>query len=334
MDQRHRLLSILLLLAVTWLAAPGSASAQPWVKEMFPENSHDFGTVPRGAKAEYRFKFTNRYEENVHVASVRSSCGCTIPRIESSDLITYQEGGIICEFNTRSFIGAKSAVVTVVFDRPFYGEMQLMVKGNIRSDIVTEPGEIQFGEVDRGAGKSTAVNITYAGTNRWEITDVRSANQNLSVKLEGPTRDSSGRVGYQMQVRLKESAPAGEFNDQIVIVTNDKNYNLVTVPVRGRIVPPLVMPASVELGTIQPGSSKTNRIIVRGKEPFEIKKVECPDSRFVFVTPTGSKKFHTIPFRFQSESEDAGAFKEKVTVTTSLASDGIASTTISGNVAE
>lgn len=307
--------------------------AQDWIKEMFTENSHDFGTVPRGAKTEFRFKITNKYEENVHIAHVRSSCGCTIPRIEKSDLKTYEEGAIACEFNTRSFIGAKAAVVTVVFDKPFYGEMQLMVKGNIRSDIVTEPGEIQFGEIQRGTEKLTSVQITYAGKNRWEITDVRSANQNLGVKLE-PITSSSGRVEYSMQVRLKDTAPAGDFSDQIVLVTNDENYNLVTVPVRGNIVTPLVMPVSIELGTVQLGSSVQQRMIIKSNSPFEVTKVECIDKRFSFETPEGKKTAHIIPIRFNSEGDVSGAFKETVQVYTSLPEDGIATTMISGNVVQ
>lgn len=334
MEFRTKLLSTLLLSTSALMLLAESSQAQPWVREMFVDKDYDFGTVPRGTKAEYRFKLTNKYEEKVHIASVRSSCGCTIPRIEKSDLLTYEEGAIICEFNTRSFIGPKSAVVTVVFDRPYYGEMQLTVKGNIRSDIVTKPGEIQFGDVERGAEKSTSVKITYAGTNRWEINDVRSANQNLAVRLEGPSRNGSGQLEYLMHVRLKESAPAGSFSDQIVIVTNDRNFNLVTVPVRGNIVPPLVMPVSVELGTIKPGESQTSRIIIRGKEAFEIKKIVCVDKRFTFQQPKGSKPFHSIPFEFQSDGETVGAFKEQVTVYTNLAADGQASTMISGNVAE
>lgn len=332
MDLRPGILRTLVTTMLSLLLLQGGATGQDWVKSMFEQNSHDFGTVPRGAKTEFRFKLTNKYEENVHIASVRSSCGCTIPRIEKSDLTTYEAGAIVCEFNTRSFIGAKSAVVTVVFDRPYYGEMQLMVKGNIRSDIVTEPGEIQFSDVKRGTEKATSVKITYAGNSRWKITDVRSANQNLSVKLER-VDNGTGRVEYRMRVRLLESAPAGSFSDQIVLVTNDQRYNLVTIPVRGTVTPPLVMPVSIELGTIRPGASVQKRMIIKGSEPFEITKIECSDERFTFKAPAGKKTAHIIPVDFQS-SDTTGAFKEAVYVHTSLAEDGTASTTISGNVSD
>lgn len=321
-------LPCVLLIALAY--PPNLVFGQEWVKTMFETTDHDFGTVPRGAKAEYEFKLTNKFQEDVHIASVRSSCGCTIPRIAKADLKTYQEGAIICEFNTRSFIGPRSAVVTVVFTQPYYGEMQLMVKGNIRSDIVTEPGEIQFGELDHGTEKATSVKVTYAGTNNWEITDVRSANRHLGVLLDRIETGSS-RVEYEMRVRLKDTAPIGDFSDQIVLVTNDQNYNLVTVPVRGSVLPPLVMPVSVELGTVRAGEPLQNRMIIRSKQDFEITMVECDDERFSFApTPGKSSKVHIIPFQFNSQ--ETGAFRKKVTVHTNLPEQNVASTMVSGNV--
>lgn len=325
----------LVLVWVVGVYCTRTASAQDWVRDMFEKNSHNFGNVPRGAETEYRFKLTNRYEEDVHIASVRSSCGCTIPRVEKADLKTYEEGDIICEFNTRSFIGPKSAVVTVVFDRPYYGEMQLMVEGNIRSDIVTEPGQIQFGDVDRGTEKFALLSVSYAGKNHWEITDVRSTNQYLAVSNLDRVSNGIGKVEYQMRVRLKDTAPAGDFNDQVVIVTNDLDYNLVTIPVRGKVNPPLRITATVALGTIPRGKKVDEQILVVGKRPFEITKVECSDKRFSFMQPPGMNSIHRILMTFEPSGEAAGgAFKEKILVHTSLAEDGIAVTEVIGNVTE
>lgn len=312
---------------IAFLSTP--VGAQQWVKEMFTETSHDFGTVPRGAKTEFEFKLQNKYEETVHIASVRSSCGCTSPRIKTADLKTYEEGAIICEFNTQAFIGQKSAVVTVVFTRPFYGEMQLNVRGNIRSDIVTEPGLIEFGEVDGGEEKMTQVSVYYTGQKPWEIVDVRSANKSLAVRLDPASQ--SGRKGYVMTVKLKDNAPAGDFVDQIVLVTNDPEYNLVTIPVSGTIMLPLRMPVSVELGSVKVGTKVTSRMVVRGKEEFEINEVECEDKRFTFTIPNGKKKVHVIPVEFDCGKEE-GAFRQKVTVSTTLAEGGTADTVIGGNV--
>ena len=46
--------------------------------------------------------------------------------------------------------------MTVYFDKPTYAEVQLQVAGFIRSDVVLQPGEIDFGNVDLGTIGRTA----------------------------------------------------------------------------------------------------------------------------------------------------------------------------------
>lgn len=305
--------------------------AQKWARDMFEVTQHDFEVVPRGAKTEYEFKFTNKYKENVHVASVRTSCKCTIPRIEKNELKTYEEGAVIAEFKTSDFVGARSAVITVVFDRPFYAELQLIVKGNIRSDISPEPGEIQFGEVALGAEKVTDVKISYIGTAKWQIEDVLSKNEHLAVKLS-QAKTISNKIEYTMNVRLKDSAPAGEFADEIVVVTNEAQSNRVTLPVRANVVPPLYV-EGVQLGSLRVGESKVERLLVKSKTPFKIEKIECADDRFVFKPSDEEKLVHLITFEFKA-NEKVGAFREKVIVHTNLKDSALAEASITGNVTQ
>src|SRR5664280_2188989 len=117
---------------------------------MFKITEHDFGPVARGAKAEYRFVFENLYLEDVHIAGVRTSCGCTTPSIENALLKTYDKGAILAHFNTDTFLGQRGATLTVTIDKPFYAEMQVHVRGYIRGDVVVEPGSVQVGSIDQG----------------------------------------------------------------------------------------------------------------------------------------------------------------------------------------
>jgi hypothetical protein len=246
-------------------------------------------------------------------------------------LKTYEEGSIIAEFKTSDFVGARSAVITVVFDRPFYAELQLIVKGNIRSDISPEPGEIQFGEVALGSEKVTDVKISYMGTAKWEIKDVLSKNEHLAVKLSQP-KSISNRIEYTMNVRLKDSAPAGEFSDEIVLVTNETQSNRVTLPVRANVVPPLSV-EGVQLGTLRVGESKSERLLVKSKTPFKIEKIECADVRFAFSPSDDEKLVHLITFEFKADDK-VGSFREKVIVHTNLKESATAEAAITGNVAQ
>lgn len=321
-----------LTVAFTLLTAVQPACAQQWARDMFEETSHDFGVVPRGAKTEFEFKLTNKYKEVVHVASVRTSCRCTIPRIGKNDLKTYEKGSIIAEFKTSDFVGARSAVITVVFDRPYYAELQLLVKGNIRSDILPEPGEIQFGDVDLGTEKLTDVKISYLGTAKWEIQDVQSKNEHLAVKLNPSKSAASGKVEYVMDVRLKDDAPAGEFTDEIVLVTNEAQSNRVTLPVRANIIPPLHL-QGLQLGTIKVGDKRSERLLIKAKAPFKIEKIECSDARFQFKPSEDAKAAHLIPFEFTCDGTE-GSFRQTVIVYTDLKDSPKAEASITGNVSK
>ena len=126
------------------------ALSQEWARKMFETTRHDFGSVARTSKTEYEFVLKNLYVEDVHIASVRSSCGCTTPSIKVDTLKTYEKGAILAHFNTDRFEGSRGATLTVTFDRPFYAEVQLQVAGVIRTDIAMSSDHIALGTVEQG----------------------------------------------------------------------------------------------------------------------------------------------------------------------------------------
>ncbi len=281
------------------LIAP-TLQAQDWAKKMFKESTHDFGTCARGAKTEYVFELVNPYEEDIHIASVRTSCHCTTPSIYlGKDTIkTWEKGGVLAVFNTGSFLGQRAATITVTIDKPFRAEVQLKITGNIRGDIDVQPGLIEFASIDQGRPASTRVTITHHSRRDWVISDVRSANANLEVELADPVRQGSS-TKYLMTVHLKEGAPPGPFQDQLTLVTNDAGSN-IPVMIQGNIVPPLaVSPATLFLGVLKPGQSVTKQLVVRSKQPFKISQVQCDNGDcFKFEVKDESKTLHLIPVTF------------------------------------
>ena len=139
--------SLFTLLIVAVLTETGHA--QKWAEKMFTVRSHDFGTIARSSKAEFAFELTNRYVEDVHIASVRATCGCTTPRIEKETLKTYEKGAIIAHINSGRFLGSQGATLTVTIDKPFYAQVQLQVKVYVYSDVLLEPASVELGNVDK-----------------------------------------------------------------------------------------------------------------------------------------------------------------------------------------
>lgn len=317
------------------LISSNSAHADQWGQKLFSETHHNFGTVSRNAKTEHSFVIENCFEEDVHISSVRSSCGCTKPVLSKNTLKSWEKGEIVAQFNTRSFIGTKTAEITVVIDRPYYAEVKLTVGGTIRSDVVVEPGEVRFGDVELGAKKVIDLKISYAGRSDWKIADIRGNSGHVEVRLD-PAQRKGTLTKYLLHITLKENAPVGELLDELIVVTNDEKNEQFTLPLSARVIPPVsISPVFVSLGDVGAGKSVQNRLIVRSKKPFTIAGVECPDPRFEFTVPEGTKSLHIIPFSFKGEKlegQDNGALKEKITVKTSLGEDMSAEVTVAGRV--
>ncbi|MEN6457453.1 MAG: DUF1573 domain-containing protein [Thermoguttaceae bacterium] len=283
---------------------------------MFKVTEHDFGSVAKAGKAEVRFVFENLYLEDVHIADVQSSCGCTTPTIETPFLKTYEKGTILAHFNTDTFSGQRGATLTVIIDRPYPAEVQLHVRGYIRSDVIVEPGSVQVGAINQGNSADQDVNVSYVGGADWQITGIKTSNPYISAKAIETGREN-GQVSYQLKVHVDKAAPAGYLNDHLMLVTNDGNSQ-IPVLVEGRIVPGItVSPSALFMGVVQPGQKVTRQLVVKGQKPFKILAISCDDKSFKFDTSKEgtAKQLHMIPVTF-SAGTDAGKVVKTIRIKT------------------
>ncbi len=297
-----------------------TAVGQQWAQKMFQQTDHDFGAVARDSKTEYRFELENLYVEDVHIASISSSCGCTTPVIEKQLLKTYEKGAILAHVNTDRFRGQKGATLTVTFDKPFYAQVQLHVKAYIRDDIVVEPGSVQFGAIDLGTAAEKTVALSRNGNSDWKILGVKSSNPHLKVKIWEADRRGS-QVRYGMKVFLDSETPAGYLNDHLLVVTNDYGRKELPVLVEGRVTPGVtVSPSSLFMGLVEPGRKVTKKLVVRGKKPFRILSITCEDESFAFdpsVVGGEAKTLHLVPVTFVA-GESKGKVAKKIRIETDL----------------
>lgn len=297
--------------------SPCGVEAQDWANKMFDQLDYDFGSLARGAKAEYRFKIKNRFKEDIRIASVKSSCGCTIPQLTKEVLSSGEEAELITEFDTVKFKGKHTATITVEFASPYTAEVRLQVHGFVRQDIVFQPGRIEFGQVPVNEGASQNVSITYAGRQDWKIDDVRSANDNFEVELREPSK-IDGKLIYDMLIRLKKDAPTGYIKDQLTLVTNDLDHQFVPIAVEANVVPTVsVSPVALYLGVVRPGESVTKQLVVRGSAPFRILDIACEkqDDCFKFAPGDKERKLHLIPVTFTA-NESPGKIVETIQIMT------------------
>jgi hypothetical protein len=321
------------LLFAILFATTGQGLADIWADKMFAERSHDFGPVPRAAKIEFAFPLTNPYKEEVHIAGVRSSCGCTLPRVEKDTLKPLEHGSIIAEFNTRAFLGQHGARVTVTFDRPQYAEVHLEVKGYIRTDVVVDPGQVNFGAIDQGAAAERKFTVDYAGRSDWKILEVKPGSPAVTASLNETRRDA-GRVSYEVVVRLADSTPVGYLRDQLTLVTDDRRSPALAVIVEGRVTPELtVSPSALMLGIMQPGQAVTKQLVIRAKRPFKVTGLHADEGTFSFKPAQDeAKQVHLVPVTFTADNQP-GKVVRRIRIETDLGPHGTAQIEVFGDIA-
>ena len=102
----------------------------------------------------------------------------------------------------------------------------------------------------------------------------------------------------------------------------------IPIQVEGRIVPEIsAAPEPLVLGDVALGQQVSKKVIVRGKKPFKIVSVDCPeDSSFQFKTDDKSSDRHVVEIVFDPKG-NPGKVKQTIHITTDLGNSFGASVT-------
>lgn len=263
-----------------------------WSDRLFETKSHDFGTVARGTKAVYHFKMTNPFVEDVHVASINSSCACTRLTLEKSLLKTREETFLIAEFNADQNNYHKSATISIEIDKPFPATVLLSVKGYIRPDVTFTPAQVNFGPVKEGTAASRTIEVTYSGpSSNWRIANLLSPVEYITGEILETKPSPTGGVLTKLKIDLADTAPRGRFSERLILQTNEQGRQgniplLIEGSVPGNIS---VNPNSVFLGFVPPGGESVRDVAIRSDKPFTITKLTSDNPAITVLVPNADK---------------------------------------------
>jgi len=281
-----------------------SAEAAAWTDALFPESRHDFGMVPRGVKVKHDFLLVNPLAEPITILNLRPSCGCTSGRAMARAVAPGQSVVIEAEMDTRNFVGPKSTVlfVTLITASGREGEARLGVSCHILSDIVLNPGSIDFGTVVRGQSPAQVLTIDRLSGPGWRFVRMVSASRALNAQL-AETGRSESKVNYSLSVSLKPDAPAGPLRDELRLISNDPETPsipiMVTALIRGDLS---AAPSVLSLGQIHSSAGAQGRFIVRSSRPFAIRSIEGAGDGFSTSPPDAKPQpVHVVTVAYKPE---------------------------------
>ena len=330
MNIRKIKFALFAILAFSTMLA-NTSDAQDWARKMFKEYVHDFRKVPLGEIPEYRFEIQNIYKEDIRIRSISSSCGCTIASASKNVLKMWEKGEILCRFNTPAVgAGFKQATITVRFDRPFVGEVQLTVRGTIVSGVSFTPDTLEFGQVSDSNRPKKTVRLSSAGNPYLRIVDVKSKFDHITVFRPERVASAGSSVVYQLTAQLKESVPKGYNQGELFVIVEENPGNrpgnrpvLRQIPLKfkAKVVAPLQLaPEILTLGSIEPGEKISQKVFLTSEVPFKITDVRCQSGAFSVRADSDSRKVHIVDVSYVGEKK-MGRLKNELSFFTDLDSN-------------
>lgn len=299
--------SLLTICIVAFLILGGTSAvfSQNWAESLFKVKSHNFGKVALQSNTEYSFVFQNTLKSDIQIASISSSCSCTSPSYTKKVIKSMETGEIIAKVNTSGqHQGKRSATITVRFDRPSEAYVQLEVAVYIRPDVVLSPGTVDFGTVQEGKSISKTVQVQYAGNPNWKIQKIETSTPYLAYRaVPDESSKNPGEVTYNVTITLSSKTPPGYFRDNLRFITNEgslnergeKSNSVIELPVNAVIIDNLVAkPSPFQFGMVSPDEVVTKYLVLRGTQPFKVKKVSTNDPQFQFSVPQESSSVQII----------------------------------------
>jgi Protein of unknown function (DUF1573) len=298
------------------------AQSPSWVSAVFPERSFDFGTVARGSKVRHAFKLVNSTGHDIHIADWRTKCGCTDVRVGTRDIPPGTQTVIEATVDTTKFQGYKASGLVLVLDKPSYAEVDLNLNCFIRSDVLLNPGQVDFGIVPRGSKQTVALSLTYAGAQPdWAVSKMQTVSALVTAQLRELSRSPGGQVQYQLTATLDPGAPPGFFKDEVALLTNDPSSPRIPITVSATIQAAVtVSPSILNLGRVRAGQEVKKTILVRSSQnqPFKITEVKSASGDITAASlPDQARPLQSVAITFKAPSQQ-GPFNTVLEIATDL----------------
>jgi Protein of unknown function (DUF1573) len=286
---------------------------------------HDFGTVPKGTVRDYSFQMTNIYAVPMQVEPIQPPCRWVSVVKYTAQMDPLETGQIDVRLETAGIEGPKQVELKVLFKgrdpttkKEFNSDARLVILADSRPDISVDPGTIAFGPVPVGKAMAKSVCVTYTGKQvGWAISEPGYRKDLFAVLIE---KAPGAGTAYKVTATLKEKAPAGPFNESIVLNTNDPTAPTMTLTATGTVHPPLILlglgPTNkLRLAPVAVGKEQKQVVSVLAEKPFKVTAVDGQGNGLsVIIFPTPRAKSEGLMLVF--DPEKVGPIRKVLTIKT------------------
>lgn len=240
------------------------------------ETTYNFGEVVNTKTIKHTFILRNEGDALLEVSRVSPGCGCTTAEISTKDIAPGEKATLDARFDLHGRKGRQKIDIRVMSNAPEQPILTLFLKGTAVAEVEIKPSYVYFENIAEKTTVTKTVDIIADAGKPFKIIKAESNSPYYDVALEKVEEGKSYRLYIDLKPQLSQKNITGE----ILVFTDNPNYEKIPVRVSANIVGLLtIRPEEIAL-VPETDFPMTRYIIIRSAEnkPFKIESVKAPIS--------------------------------------------------------
>lgn len=229
------------ILAIVFFLCPSLSSAQDSDPSVY-----DFGKIELLAPMEHTFQFKNDTPELLQIKNVQLMSPMVVTRM-TSRVEPGSTGSVTVRLQQPREKGEFKGSIVVNFKDERRNPLVFWAMGELVAAIEFDPFAAFYVSTQRGEEKTESIEISNHNVDPFEIVNVLHNSWGFTTELE--TLEPGRR--FRLTLRMKADAPAGQGDDEITLVTSNREHPFLKVVahtlVKERVY---VFPREVDFETI------------------------------------------------------------------------------------
>jgi hypothetical protein len=211
---------LILLVILGGITGTSAIVAQP--KIVIAKSDIDLGTVYNGAIVRTPITISNAGTSDLHITSVRTSCGCTTVKQPKEVLKPGESQTFEVEFNSSGFRGHYAKYVYLQTDDPSADYQTVTLRVNIKEDLVPVPPVSVAWLGNIALGKTTTQSVRFANVSGHPLRLKKFADlpSTVTTSLQPTTLAPSDTIEVKLTVKPDKE---GYTNQEVKLETNSRN---------------------------------------------------------------------------------------------------------------
>jgi len=213
-------------------------------KAELSETVFKFGNIERGTSMSHVFKIRNVGQMPLHVEVESTTCKCTVGDLSKNDIGPNEESEVLLEWVAKTGPGPFRHGAVLSTNDPTQSSINLTVEGQVVESTAMSPSELIFGTVRKGESPSATLYLMSFLDQEVKILDYELSDTELSKLLEisitpadlAELPSPDAKSGVKITATYRTGKTIGPFRSWLMLNTNLKNAEKLTVPIAGNVV--------------------------------------------------------------------------------------------------